>query len=183
MDAYRKTAPPARPRSRAVTVAAITVFGAAALTAAILARFDRAAPPTTLVPLLPAAQPTVGFGPSPESWPLGTGPQAELEFTHRDDLAALDLLGQYAAELAAPPAGRTDPAAVLAEHQRLRRDLASDDHQVVLLRSTDLNHPVSEPGSWLTVALGDFPDQDAVTVWCHTISAAHCVPRRLDPPR
>ena len=179
MDAYRKAGPPVR-RSRVVTVAAVAVFAVAALAAAVLARIDRSGP---ALPLTPAAEPHTGFGPSPEAGPAEAGPQAALEFTHRDDLAALDLLGQFAAELAAPPPGRSDPAAVLAEHQRLRRDLASDEHLVVLLRSTDLRHPVTEAATWLTVALGDFPDEASVVDWCRTSGVAHCVPRRLDPPR
>jgi hypothetical protein len=54
---------------------------------------------------------------------------------------------------------------------------------VVLLRSTDLAHPANDRGTWLTIALGDFADRAAVTAWCHTVDARHCVPRRLDPPR
>ncbi|GIF14305.1 hypothetical protein [Actinoplanes teichomyceticus] len=181
MDAYRRIAPPGRRASRTVAAGAVAVFVTAALIAAVLAHLDRRAPAT----VSPPARPHTGLGARPEPWPQESagGARAELEFTRRDDLAALDLRGQYAAELAAPPAGRSDPAAVLAEHQRLRRGIASDEHQVVLLRDTDLAHPADRAGAWLTVALGDFPDGPAVTAWCRTIAAQHCVPRRLDPPR
>ncbi|GIE87697.1 hypothetical protein SAMN06264365_10627 [Actinoplanes regularis] len=177
MDAYPKIAPP----SRIVTAVAVTLFVTAALAAAVLSWIDHHRP---VLPVSVATRPHTGLGNSPESWPSATaGPQAELDFTHRDDLATLDLLGQYAAELAAPPAGRTGPATVLAEHQRLRRAISSDEHLVVLLLSTDLAHPASDAGRWLTLALGDFPDPASVTAWCHTVDAPHCVPRRLDPPR
>jgi hypothetical protein len=167
VDAYRKT----------VIAAAVALFVSAATAAVILSRLGH---PSPSLPFTPAAQPRTGFGARPESWPARSGSQAELEFTHRDDLAGLDLTGQYAAELAAT---RDEPAAVLGEHQRLRRALASDEHPVVLLRSTDLAHPADDTGTWLTLALGDFADRAAVTAWCHTAGARHCVPRRLDPPR
>ncbi|BCY12569.1 hypothetical protein [Actinoplanes sp. L3-i22] len=168
MNAYRKL----------VAVAAVTLFLSAAAAAAVLSRVDRTAPA-----YVPVALPRTGFGARPEPWPSASGPAAELEFTHRDDLATLDLTGQYAAELAAAAGDHTDPASILAEHQRLRRALASDEHPVVLLRTTDLRHPASDPGTWLTVALGDFPSSAAVTAWCHSVPTAHCLPRRLDPPR
>jgi hypothetical protein len=167
VDAYRKP----------VIAAAVALFVSAAAAAAVLARLGHPSPGPSLTP---AAHPHTGFGTRPESWPAASGPQAELEFTHRDDLAAVDLTGQYAAELAAT---HDEPSAVLREHQRLRRALASDEHPVVLLRSTDLAHPANDTGTWLTLALGDFADRAAVTTWCRTAGAAHCVPRRLDPPR
>lgn len=167
MTAYRKT----------VTVAAVALFLSAAMAAVVLSRFDRE---PAVASLAPAPTPLTGFGQKPDPWPDASGPRAELEFTHRDDLATLDLTGQFAAELAAT---NTDPAAVLAEHQRLRRDLASDEHPVILLRTTDLRHPAGDAGTWLTLAVGDFADQAEVTTWCHTIAATHCVPRRLEPPR
>ncbi|MCW2135802.1 hypothetical protein BXY51_000324 [Actinoplanes cyaneus] len=160
-----------------VTVAAVTFFLSAAVAAVALSRVSRAPAGASLAP---AAAPHTGLGLRPEPWPDASGPQAALEFTHRDDLATLDLTGQYAAELADT---RAAAAVALAEHQRLRRLLASDEHPVLLLRSTDLRHPEGEVGSWLTVALGDFADQAAVTSWCRTVPASHCVPRRLDPPR
>ncbi|GIF04151.1 hypothetical protein [Actinoplanes siamensis] len=173
MDAYRK----------AVTVAAVALIVSAALAAVFLSRFGSGSVAGRSRPgqdPAPAARPHTGLGARPEYWPGSSGPEAELEFTHRDDLTALELTGQYAAELAT---GRSGAGRVLAEHQLLRRSLASDEHPVVLLRSTDLAHPAGEAGSWLTVALGDFPDPRSVTAWCDTVSAPHCVPRRLDPPR
>ncbi|MFI1988607.1 hypothetical protein [Actinoplanes sp. NPDC020271] len=161
-----------------LTVAAVTLFFSAAVAAVVLPRLGRAPAAASLAP--PPAVPRTGLGQRPEPWPDAAGPQAELEFTHRDDLASIDLTGQYAAELADT---RAAAAAVLAEHQQLRRALASDEHPVVLLRSTDLKHPAGEAGSWLTVALGDFAGPAEVTAWCATVPAPHCVPRRLDPPR
>ncbi|WP_043512215.1 MULTISPECIES: hypothetical protein [unclassified Actinoplanes] len=160
-----------------MTATAVTLFASAAVAAIVLSAFDRhSAPPA----LTPAAQPHAGFGPRPESWPASADPRAELDFTRRDDLATLTLSGQFAAELAATTG---DPAVVLAEHQRLRRTLASSDHPVILLHTADLDHPRGAPGRWLTLAVGDFPDATAVTTWCHTVAATHCTPRRLLRPR
>ncbi|WP_436529946.1 hypothetical protein [Actinoplanes sp. HUAS TT8] len=162
-----------------MTVAAVALFFSAAMAAVVLSRFDREPAAASLAP---AARPDTGFGQRPEAYPDEADPRAELDFTHRDDLAGLNLTSQYAAELASAGA-HADAATILAEHQRLRRTLASDEHPVILLRSTDLDHPSGDAGTWLTVALGDFPDPAAVTAWCATVPAAHCVPRRLDPPR
>ncbi|WP_189335927.1 hypothetical protein [Actinoplanes ianthinogenes] len=156
----------------------VSLIAGAVLAAAVLP-WGGGAEPVRLAPV--AARPHIGLGPSPQSWPgSDDDPRAQLDFTRRDDLAALSLTGQFAAELAALSA---DPATVLAEHQRIRREIAGDEHPVVLLRSTDLAHPATDRGVWLTLALGDFPDRPSVTGWCRTISVPHCVPRRLDPPR
>ncbi|GAA4586904.1 hypothetical protein BJY16_008059 [Actinoplanes octamycinicus] len=171
---------------KAVLAAAVVAVASAAVAAAVLARSGRPEP-VRLAPV--AARPQIGFGPSPESWPPSdAGPLAELEFTRRDDLAGLDLRGQFAAELAATTAsgasrGGPGPAEVLAEHQRIRRELAGDEHPVVLLRGADLARAGAPGDAWLTLAVGDFADRAAVTAWCAAARAGHCVPLRLAPPR
>ncbi|MFG1607782.1 hypothetical protein [Actinoplanes sp. NPDC049265] len=106
---------------------------------------------------------------------------AELERMNAEDLPSVEFDGQYAAQLASKYPGIEDPlqttesgshtfeaADILDEHLRLRRTHGSDDHPVILLKSTDYGkrQRVGTHFLWVTFAVGDFPDRRSVADWC-----------------
>ena len=119
--------------------------------------------------------------PSPDST---TGPEAEaleqLEQLRQQDALTMVFDGRFAAQLASKSVGIVDPlqttaagshtftaADILAEHLALR-SAPSQGTSVVLVLSTDFGKRQLYQGSplWVTFALGDFPDREAVQRWC-----------------
>ncbi len=82
---------------------------------------------------------------------------------------------------------------VLAEHQGLRSEHDSAGHPVILIKSTDYSKKQLVQGHflWVTFAVGEFADADAVRAWCDTEFAGlaeaerlnQCAIRKLAPPR
>ncbi|MDI6097132.1 hypothetical protein QLQ12_00730 [Actinoplanes sp. NEAU-A12] len=149
----------------------------------------------------PTETPPVSEGADPQAEAL-----AQLEALRAEGLAAVTFDGRLAAQIASKYPGvfdRFQVAAdgthtfqttdILAEHQRLRDEHGSAEHPVILVKSTDYGKRQRTAGGqflWVTFAIGDFPDKQAVLDWCAEhfghLSADEfknqCDSRNLRPP-
>ncbi|MEV6348903.1 hypothetical protein [Actinoplanes sp. NPDC051851] len=124
-----------------------------------------------------------GFGTRPDPPVMEGGDEdeaalAELAYINSDDLTTVTPAGQWVAELAERSGAA--PVEVLGEHQRMRREMASSDHPIVLLRTSDFGTASGTP-RWVTVALGDFLDAGEVTAYCRSLDTPTCHPLQLLP--
>jgi hypothetical protein len=211
--------PPGARRPLALVAAAGTALLAVAVgTVIVLGRDGRPQAQAGSVPTPPA---TVDTTPPPDPTPTETTPTetttADDAITEDDALAQLEQLvdegrsavsfdGQYAAQIASKYPGIDDPLQttasgshvydatdILDEFVALRDAHGSDAHPVILLKSTDYGkrQKIGTHFLWVTFAIGDFSDRQAVLGWCDAqfpeLSAAErknqCAVRNLDPGR
>jgi len=141
------------------------------------------AQPTENVPPenLPTGVPSPTTLESADAADLQAGALAELEQLRQQDVATVVPAGQFVAQIASKHPGIRDPLQttadgshvfqatdILAEHQRLRAEHGDTEHPVILLKSTDYGKRQLKDGQplWVTFAVGDFPDKQAVLDWC-----------------
>lgn len=134
------------------------------------------------------AGPAVGAAPAPAATPPAaaaapTDPGEALRAQQRTDAAALDgLVDRWVPQLSAKKAGMTvggrtyDDAAVLADHQELRRT----HPDAVLAWSGDWSSFRGQD-FWITVVNRPFPSAEAANAWCQRagIGADDCYAKRL----
>jgi hypothetical protein len=178
--------------------------GPASLPAGPLAEATTTEGPTTAVSTGGSDVETTAATPTATATDDEAAALAELNRIRSEDLPTVSFAGQYVAQLASKIVGIVDPdqtapagshtfyaADILAEHRKLRDGTAGTT--VVLLLSTDFGKRQLYQGEplWITFALGDFPNREAVTQWCAArfpeLSGKEllnqCAVRKLEPRR
>ncbi|MGK5682171.1 hypothetical protein [Actinoplanes sp. URMC 104] len=157
-------------------------FGAPPATVATTLPEDPATtPPETTAPETTAPETTPPETPPTEDATTEEGALEQLEQLRADGLATVSFDDQYAAQIASKYPGivdkfQTTPTGshtfeatdILAEHVALRDEHGSADHPVILVKSTDYGKRQVVNGKflWVTFAIGDFADPQAVRDWC-----------------